>query len=75
MRRLDIDPKRIEFNWVMDFCAQSLRNMVIGLGGDMDGFLMESHFAITVSSELMAILAIAPATSRSLVVTGLPERS
>jgi formyltetrahydrofolate synthetase len=59
MRRLDIDPKRIEFNWVMDFCAQSLRNMVIGLGGDMDGFLMESHFAITVSSELMAILAIA----------------
>ena len=59
MRRLDIDPKRIELNWVIDFCAQSLRNMVIGLGGDMDGFLMESHFAITVSSELMAILAIA----------------
>jgi formate--tetrahydrofolate ligase len=59
MRRLDIDPKRIEFNWVIDFCAQSLRNMVIGLGGDMDGYLMESHFAITVSSELMAILAIA----------------
>jgi formyltetrahydrofolate synthetase len=59
MRRLDVDPKRIEFNWVIDFCAQSLRNMVIGLGGDMDGYLMESHFAITVSSELMAILAIA----------------
>ena len=59
MRRLDVDPKRIEFNWVLDFCAQSLRNMVIGIGGDMDGFLMESHFAITVSSELMAILAIA----------------
>ena len=59
MKRLDIDPKRIESNWVIDFCAQSLRNMVIGLGGDMDGYLMESHFAITVSSELMAILAIA----------------
>ncbi len=59
MRRLDIDPKRIEFNWVLDFCAQSLRNAIIGLGGDMDGYLMESHFAITVSSELMAILAIA----------------
>ena len=59
MRRLDIDPKRIEFNWVIDFCAQSLRNTIIGIGGDMDGYLMESHFAITVSSELMAILAIA----------------
>ncbi len=59
MRRLDIDPKRIEMNWVIDFCAQSLRNMVIGIGGEMDGYLMESHFAITVSSELMAILAIA----------------
>ncbi len=59
MRRLDIDPKRIEMRWVMDFCAQSLRNIIIGLGGDMDGYLMESGFAITVSSECMAILSIA----------------
>lgn len=59
MRRLDIDPTRIEFKWVIDFCAQSLRNMIIGLGGRMDGYTMESHFAIAVSSELMAILAIA----------------
>jgi formyltetrahydrofolate synthetase len=58
MRRLNIDPTRIEFKWVIDFCAQSLRNMVIGLGGRMDGYTMESHFAIAVSSELMAILAI-----------------
>ena len=58
MRRLDIDPTRVEMNWVMDFCAQSLRNMVIGLGGRMDGYTMESHFAIAVSSELMAILSI-----------------
>jgi formyltetrahydrofolate synthetase len=58
MRRLDIDPTRIEMGWVIDFCAQSLRNIVIGMGSRMDGFLMESKFAIAVSSELMAILAI-----------------
>jgi len=58
MRRLDIDPKRIEMGWIMDFCAQSLRHIIIGLGGRMDGFLMESKFGISVSSELMAILSI-----------------
>jgi len=58
MRRLDVDPTRVEMRWVMDFCAQSLRNIVIGIGGRMDGFLMESHFGITVSSELMAMLSI-----------------
>jgi formate--tetrahydrofolate ligase len=58
MRRLDVDPTRVEFRWVIDFCAQSLRNIVIGLGGRMDGFVMQSGFAITVSSELMAMLSI-----------------
>ncbi len=58
MRRLDIDPTRIEMGWVMDFCAQSLRNIIIGIGGRMDGFTMQSKFAITVSSELMAMLSI-----------------
>ncbi|MBI4285893.1 MAG: formate--tetrahydrofolate ligase [Chloroflexi bacterium] len=57
-RRLDIDPNRIEMGWIIDFCAQSLRNIVIGLGGRMDGFLMQSKFGIAVSSELMAILSI-----------------
>ncbi len=50
---------RVQFNWVIDFAAQCLRNIVIGLGGRMDGFTMSSKFAITVSSELMAILAVA----------------
>ena len=58
MRRLDIDPQRVEMGWIMDFCAQSLRHIIIGLGGRMDGFLMESKFAISVSSELMATLSI-----------------
>jgi formate--tetrahydrofolate ligase len=58
LRRLNIDPTRVEFGWVMDFCAQSLRNIVIGLGGRMDGYAMQSKFGIAVSSELMAMLAI-----------------
>ena len=58
MRRLDVDPTRVEMGWVMDFCAQSLRNIVIGLGGRTDGFTMQSKFAIAVSSELMAMLSI-----------------
>ena len=58
LTRLDIDPGRVELRWVMDFCAQALRNIIIGRGGKMDGFEMESGFAITVSSELMAILAV-----------------
>jgi formate--tetrahydrofolate ligase len=58
LKRLDIDPTNIEMGWVMDFCAQGLRNIVMGLGGRMDGFLMQSKFGITVSSELMAILSI-----------------
>ena len=58
MRRLDIDPTRVEMGWVIDFCAQSLRNIVIGLGGKQDGYTMQSKFGIAVSSELMAILSI-----------------
>jgi len=58
MRRLNIDPTRVEMGWIMDFCAQALRNIVIGLGGRMDGFTMQSKFGIAVGSELMAILSI-----------------
>jgi len=58
MRRLDIDPTKVEMGWIMDFCAQALRNMIIGIGGRMDGFTMQSKFGIAVGSELMAILSI-----------------
>jgi formate--tetrahydrofolate ligase len=58
LKRLDIDPRNVEMKWIMDFCAQALRNITIGLGGKMDGFMMESGFAIAVSSEIMAILAV-----------------
>ncbi len=58
MKRLDMDPTRVEMGWIIDYCAQSLRNIVIGLGGRQDGFTMQSKFGIAVSSELMAILSI-----------------
>jgi len=58
MRRLDIDPTRVEMGWIMDFCVQALRNIIIGIGGRMDGFTMQSKFGIAVGSELMAILSI-----------------
>jgi methylenetetrahydrofolate dehydrogenase (NADP+)/methenyltetrahydrofolate cyclohydrolase/formyltetrahydrofolate synthetase len=58
MRRLNIDPTRVEMGWVMDFCAQGLRQIIIGLGGRMNGYMMQSQFGITVSSELMAMLSI-----------------
>ena len=59
LRRLNIDASNVQMGWVMDFCGQALRNIVIGLGGRMNGFTMESRFDIAVSSELMAILSIA----------------
>jgi formate--tetrahydrofolate ligase len=58
MRRLNVDPTRVEMGWILDFCAQSLRNIVIGLGGRMDGYTMQSKFGIAVGSELMAMLSI-----------------
>ena len=58
LRRLDIDPKNVEMGWVIDFCAQALRKINIGLGTKKDGYPMESRFGIAVGSELMAILAV-----------------
>ena len=59
MPRLNIDTPNVNMGWVMDFCCQSLRNIIIGIGGRLDGYMMESKFGIAVGSELMAILAVA----------------
>ena len=59
LSRLNIDPRRVEMGWIIDFCAQALRNIIIGIGGKRDGFMMRSSFGIAVSSEVMAILAVA----------------
>ena len=59
LTRIDIDAESVQMKWAMDFCAQALRNIRIGQGGKMDGYEMDSGFQITVSSEIMAILAVA----------------
>jgi len=58
LKRLNIDPRNVEMKWIMDFCAQALREIIIGIGSKSDGFMMTSGFAIAVSSEIMAILAV-----------------
>ncbi|HOL31465.1 MAG TPA: formate--tetrahydrofolate ligase [Anaerohalosphaeraceae bacterium] len=58
LRRLNIDPDNVQIKWAIDFCAQALRNITIGKGGKMDGLEMESGAQISVSSEVMAILAV-----------------
>lgn len=61
MKRLDIDPTKVEMGWVMDYCCQALRNIIIGIdgvNGKSDGFMMKSKFGIAVSSEVMAILSV-----------------
>ncbi len=59
LKRLNIDPRNVQMGWIIDFCAQALRKIIIGIGGKMDGFMMESRFDIAVSSEVMAILSVA----------------
>ncbi len=59
LKRLDIDPRNPAMGWAIDFSAQALREIIIGQGSKMDGFMMKSGFQITVSSEIMAILAVA----------------
>ncbi len=58
LRRLNIDPRNVSVGWTMDFCAQALRDIIIGIGGKMDGFMFRSGFQITVSSEVMSILCM-----------------
>ncbi|MCS7163735.1 MAG: formate--tetrahydrofolate ligase [Thermodesulfovibrio sp.] len=58
LKRLNIDPKRVTMGWVIDFCCQALRKIIIGLGDKKDGIPMESRFDIATSSELMAILSL-----------------
>ena len=56
---LRIDSRRILFKRVMDMNDRALRNIVVGMGGKVNGFLREDGFMITVASEIMAILCLA----------------
>lgn len=56
---LNIDLRRIVFKRVIDMNDRALREIVVGLGGKINGFPREEGFMITVASEIMAILCLA----------------
>ncbi|MGC8856834.1 MAG: formate--tetrahydrofolate ligase [Anaerolineae bacterium] len=56
--RLDIDPNGIQWRRVMDTNDRFLREIMVGLGKEEQGFEHRSGFDITVASEIMAILAL-----------------
>ncbi len=56
---LQIDSRQIVWKRCVDMNDRVLRNLVVGLGNKMDGFVREDHFVITVASEIMAILCLA----------------
>ena len=56
---LDIDERRIVFKRCLDMNDRALRNIVVSLGGKLNGFPREDGFQITVASEIMAILCLA----------------
>ncbi len=56
---LRIDSRQIVWKRCMDMNDRVLRNIVVGLGSKMDGYVREDHFVITVASEIMAILCLA----------------
>ncbi|SEA63436.1 formate--tetrahydrofolate ligase [Thalassobacillus cyri] len=56
---LNIDPRRVEWKRVLDLNDRALRNVVVGLGGPVQGMPREDGFNITVASEIMAVLCLA----------------
>jgi formate--tetrahydrofolate ligase len=56
---LGIDPRRVTWRRVLDLNDRSLRHIVLGLGGKVNGIPREGGFDISVASELMAILCLA----------------
>ena len=56
---LGIDPRRILIKRCLDMNDRALRNIVVGLGGKINGVPREDGFIITVASEVMAILCLA----------------
>ena len=55
---LRIDTRQVVWKRCLDMNDRVLRNIVVGLGNKMDGFVREDHFVITVASEIMAVLGL-----------------
>ena len=75
LRRLDIDLFEGTWRRVVDVNDRALRNIIVGLGGKMDGRPRETGFDITSASELMAILALADGDSYRSALRSLRERA
>ncbi len=65
---LNIDPRTISWKRCIDLNDRELRNIIVGLGGRMQGVPREDHFTIAVASEIMAIVCL------SKTITELKER-
>ncbi|MCA9000641.1 MAG: formate--tetrahydrofolate ligase [Planctomycetes bacterium] len=74
LKRLAIDPYRIQWNRVLDVNDRALRNVLVGLGGPLDGKPREAAFDICVASELMAILALVDGMDYGSALKNLRER-
>jgi len=74
LTRLGIDVFNLQWNRVVDINDRALRNVVVGLGGNLDGRPRETGFDITVASELMAILALADGQDYGTALRNLRER-
>ncbi|UCZ55283.1 formate--tetrahydrofolate ligase [Bacillus shivajii] len=76
---LNIDVRRISWKRVLDMNDRALRNVVLGLGGPLQGVPRQDGFDITVASEIMAILCLASSLSdlkerlAKIVVAYTPE--
>jgi len=60
---LHIDPRTITWKRCVDLNDRALRNIVIGLGGKIQGVPREDHFTIAVASEIMAIVCLSKTIS------------
>ncbi len=60
---LGIDPRTITWKRCVDLNDRALRNVIIGLGSRIDGIPRESHFQISVASEIMAIVCLSKTIS------------
>lgn len=59
LKKLNIDPYSVLWRRVVDMNDRTLRNIIIGMGGQENGPLRETGFDISVASEVMAVLALA----------------
>lgn len=72
--RLDIDVFKMSWRRVVDVNDRALRNVIVGLGGRLDGRARETGYDITVASELMAILALVDGDNYLAALKNLRER-